>query len=63
MTLEHEIVLPARVTASVEAGCDEQIDYTKELVRFASVRGAEHEIQDYVCRAFRCLVPAFAGAG
>jgi hypothetical protein len=38
MTLEHEIVLPARVTASVEAGCDEQIDYTKEPLRFGPRR-------------------------
>jgi acetylornithine deacetylase len=52
MTLEHETVR-ARVAASVESGFDEQIDYTKELMRFASVRGAEHEIQDYVFRAFR----------
>jgi hypothetical protein len=39
MAPEHEIVPCARVAASVETGFDEQIDYTKELVQFASVRG------------------------
>jgi acetylornithine deacetylase len=41
------------IIASVEAGFAEQIAYTQELVRFASVRGAEHAIQDFVFRTFR----------
>jgi acetylornithine deacetylase len=41
------------IIASVEAGFAEQIAYTRELVRFPSVRGAEHAIQDFVFRAFR----------
>ena len=45
--------LHARVAAAVEAGFAEQIAYTQELVRFASLRGAEHAIQDFVFRAFR----------
>ena len=45
--------LRARVAASVEAGIAEQIAYTQELVRFASLRGAEHAVQDFVFRAYR----------
>jgi acetylornithine deacetylase len=41
------------IIASVEAGFTEQIAYTRELVRFPSVRGAEHAIQDFVFRTFR----------
>ena len=41
------------IAASVEAGFAEQIAYTQELMRFRSVRGAEHAIQDFVFRAFR----------
>ena len=41
------------IIASVEAGFAEQIAYTQELVRFPSIRGAEHAIQDFVFRAFR----------
>lgn len=41
------------IIASVEAGFAEQIAHTRELVRFPSVRGAEHAIQDFVFRAFR----------
>ena len=41
------------IIASVAAGFAEQIAYTQELVRFRSIRGAEHAIQDFVFRAFR----------
>ena len=41
------------ILGSVEAGFAEQIAHTRELVRFPSVRGAEHAIQDFVFRAFR----------
>ena len=36
------------IIASVEAGFAEQIAHTRELVRFPSVRGTEHAIQDFV---------------
>src|SRR5918911_1428464 len=45
--------LRARIAASVEAGFIEQIAFTRELVRFRSLRGAEHAIQDFVFRALR----------
>ena len=41
------------VIASVEAGFIEQIAFTQELVRFRSLRGEEHAIQDFVFRALR----------
>ena len=41
------------VIASVEAGFVEQIAFTQELVRFRSLRGEEHAIQDFVFRALR----------
>src|SRR3954449_2006153 len=41
------------VIASVEAGLIEQIAFTQELVRFRSLRGEEHAIQDFVFRALR----------
>ena len=39
--------------ASVDAGFAEQITFTQALVRFASTRGAEHAIQDFVFRELR----------
>ena len=42
-----------RILASVEAGFAEQIAFTRELIRFPSVRGAEHACQDFVFRALR----------
>ena len=42
-----------KILASVEAGFAEQIAFTQELIRFASVRGAEHACQDFVFRALR----------
>jgi len=51
MSLDH--ALRDRVLAAVEAGFDEQIGFTRELVRFASLRGQEHTIQDFIFRAMR----------
>lgn len=42
-----------RILASVEAGFADQIAHTQALIRFASLRGQEHAIQDFVFRAFR----------
>jgi len=36
------------ILATVAAGFEAQIEFTKVLMRFASTRGAEHAIQDYV---------------
>ena len=44
-----------RIVASVSDGFAEQIEFTKALVRFPSLRGAEHTIQDFVFRALRHL--------
>ena len=45
--------LTEKIKASVDAGFAEQIAYTQELVRFASTRGSEHAIQDFVFKTFR----------
>jgi acetylornithine deacetylase len=42
-----------RIIASVEQGFAEQVAFTQELVRFRSLRGEEHAIQDFVFRALR----------
>ena len=42
-----------RIVASVEQGFAEQIAFTQDLVRFRSLRGEEHAIQDFVFRALR----------
>ena len=42
-----------RIMASVADGFAEQIEFTRTLVRFPSVRGAEHAIQDHVFRVYR----------
>ena len=51
MTIERE--LRQSIIASVKDGFPEQIEFTKSLVRFPSVRGTEHAIQDFVFRSFR----------
>ena len=51
MTIGHE--LRENIIASVKEGFAEQIEFTKALVRFPSVRGAEHAIQDFLFRCFR----------
>ena len=48
-----ESALRDRIVASVGDGFAEQIEFTKTLVRFPSLRGAEHTIQDFVFRALR----------
>jgi acetylornithine deacetylase len=45
--------LRERIIASVEQGFAEQVAFTQELVRFRSLRGQEHAIQDFVFRALR----------
>lgn len=45
--------LEAQIVAAVEAGFPEQVAATEALVRFASTRGAEHAIQDFVFREWR----------
>lgn len=42
-----------RILAAVDAGFDEQIRYTQDLVRFASTRGQEQAVQDFVFRAMK----------
>ena len=51
MTLES--ALRDRIVVSVNDGFAEQIEFTKTLVRFPSLRGAEHTIQDFVFRSLR----------
>ncbi len=45
--------LRERIVASVEEGFADQVAHTQALVRFASTRGEEHAIQDFVFRTFR----------
>jgi acetylornithine deacetylase len=45
--------LRAHIIASVEEGFAEQIAFTQDLVRFRSLRGQEHAIQDFVFRVLR----------
>ena len=51
MTLNSE--LSSRLLASVEQGFTDQLAFTKEMMRFPSLRGAEHAVQDFVFRALR----------
>ena len=51
MTLDH--ALAERIAASVADGFDDQIAFTQDLVRFPSLRGEEHAIQDHVFRTWR----------
>lgn len=44
----NEAPLTNRLLDEVNRNFDEQIDFTSELVRFPSVRGAEHTVQDYI---------------
>src|ERR1700712_45885 len=41
------------IQASVESGFDAQLAFTQEMIRFPSLRGAEHAIQDHVFRALQ----------
>lgn len=51
MTLDP--ALRQRILQSVEDGFDAQVAFTQDLVRFASTRGNEHTVQDYMARALR----------
>jgi acetylornithine deacetylase len=51
MTLDP--ALRDRIIASVNDGFAEQIEFTQALVRFPSLRRAEHTVQDFVFRALR----------
>jgi acetylornithine deacetylase len=42
-----------RILASVEEGFAEQVAFTQEMVRFGSLRGQEHTVQDFVFRALK----------
>lgn len=42
-----------RIISAVEEGFADQIAFTRDLVRFPSVRGAEHAIQDFVFQALK----------
>lgn len=42
-----------RIILAVEHGFDEQIAHTQQLIRFRSLRGAEHAVQDFVFRELR----------
>jgi acetylornithine deacetylase len=42
-----------RIIAAVEAGFDDQVARTQEMIRFPSLRGEEHAIQDHVFRLLR----------
>ncbi|WP_159994331.1 ArgE/DapE family deacylase [Roseomonas sp. 18066] len=45
--------LRQQILDSVEAGFAEQLAFTQALIRFPSLRGAEHACQDFVYRALR----------
>lgn len=47
-----DAALRDRIMASVEEGFAKQINFTQELMRFRSVRGCEHAIQDFVFREY-----------
>ena len=42
-----------RIIASVDAGFDEQIAFTQDMIRHPSTRGNEHTIQDFMFRAMK----------
>src|ERR1700688_923217 len=48
-----DAALTTAIMKSVDAGFDEQVALTQELVKFPSVRGAEHTAQDFVASALR----------
>jgi acetylornithine deacetylase len=45
--------LVSRILWSVDRGFDDQVEFTRELVKFPSVRGAEHTAQDFMATAMR----------
>ena len=48
-----EAAVATRIMKAVDAGFDEQVQFTQELVRFPSLRGREHTAQDFMAGAFR----------
>lgn len=48
-----DTTLRNEIAAAVDAGFSDQVAYTQALVRFPSVRGHEHTIQDFVFRALK----------
>jgi len=48
-----DAALREKILAAVAAGFDEQVAYTQDLVRFGSVRGQEHTVQDFIFRAMK----------
>lgn len=48
-----DAALRDKILAAVEAGFDKQVAYTQDLVRFGSVRGQEHTVQDFIFRAMK----------
>ncbi|QYX56418.1 ArgE/DapE family deacylase [Roseovarius sp. SCSIO 43702] len=51
MTLDKE--LRDRILKAVEDGFDEQVAFTRDLVRMPSLRGREHAVQDYLFTAMK----------
>ncbi len=51
MSLSND--LKDRIVSSVADGFDDQIAFTQKLVTFASTRGLEHTIQDFVFQTYR----------
>src|SRR5258708_6142251 len=45
--------LATAIMSAVDAGFDEQVALTAELVKFPSVRGAEHTAQDFIAATLR----------
>lgn len=45
--------LTAKIMSAVDAGFAEETDFIAELVKFPSLRGAEHTAQDFMARAMR----------
>lgn len=43
----------ARIAKAVDEGFDEQVAFTRKLVTFPSLRGAEHAVQDYLFHQMR----------
>src|SRR5437870_465445 len=48
-----DAALTTAIMSAVDAGFDTQVALTEELVRFPSVRGAEHTAQDFVAGELR----------
>ena len=46
-------VLADEILAAIDEGFDKQIDFTRQLVRFPSLRGQEHTAQDFLFDAMR----------